>query len=353
MSVISHISIDEADRWDQIVRSFKQYDVYYLNGYAKTFQIHGDGEPSLFLYESDGLRCINVSIKRDIQQIDAFREVIPPATYFDLITPYGYGGFLFEGNLTTNALLEFKEAYLQCMQHNHIVSEFVRYHPLLENASVAREIFPVEEKGRTIYLDLSSPEKIWTNMISKKRNHIRKAQKSDIKIKHSTDPALFKEFMRMYNEVMQKNEASSYYYFKEAFYASIHQYLQNHYRIFYALLGEEIIAMCIFLHTNKLLHSHLLCSSDQYKRYASSNLLLYEAACWGSGNQMKAMHLGGGVGYQEDSLFRFKQSFNPNTDSRGAIGTNIYNQEIYDFLTYTRKGVVNDYDGIFFPSYRH
>lgn len=127
MSVISHISIDEADRWDQIVRSFKQYDVYYLNGYAKTFQIHGDGEPSLFLYESDGLRCINVSIKRDIQQIDAFREVIPPATYFDLITPYGYGGFLFEGNLTANALLEFKEAYLHIIISYRSLSVTIRY----------------------------------------------------------------------------------------------------------------------------------------------------------------------------------------------------------------------------------
>ena len=37
--------IDEAEQWDAVVRSFTEWDVYYLSGYVKAFQIHGDGDP--------------------------------------------------------------------------------------------------------------------------------------------------------------------------------------------------------------------------------------------------------------------------------------------------------------------
>ena len=33
--------------WDEVVRSFAEYDVYYLSGYVRAFEIHGDEEPQL------------------------------------------------------------------------------------------------------------------------------------------------------------------------------------------------------------------------------------------------------------------------------------------------------------------
>lgn len=46
--MIKIYSIEEAKKWDELVRTFANYDVYYLSGYVKAFQIHGDGEPQLF-----------------------------------------------------------------------------------------------------------------------------------------------------------------------------------------------------------------------------------------------------------------------------------------------------------------
>jgi hypothetical protein len=34
-------------KWDEIVKSFKDHDIYYLNGYLKSLEINGDGEPLL------------------------------------------------------------------------------------------------------------------------------------------------------------------------------------------------------------------------------------------------------------------------------------------------------------------
>ena len=44
-NIFKIISLQESQRWDEIIKSFRQFDVYYLNGYVKAFKTHGDGEP--------------------------------------------------------------------------------------------------------------------------------------------------------------------------------------------------------------------------------------------------------------------------------------------------------------------
>ena len=56
--MIKIYNVEDSILWDGIVRSFTEYDVYYLSGYVKAFQIHGDGEPQLLFYEEDGLKAI-------------------------------------------------------------------------------------------------------------------------------------------------------------------------------------------------------------------------------------------------------------------------------------------------------
>ena len=54
--VLSVITLDDYEKWDNIVRTFDKYDVYYLSGYVKAFKLHGDGEPLLFYYEDDSIK---------------------------------------------------------------------------------------------------------------------------------------------------------------------------------------------------------------------------------------------------------------------------------------------------------
>ena len=51
-------TIEKKEHWDSIVRSFHNYDVYWLSGYVKAFQIHGDGQPLLFRYEGEKIRSL-------------------------------------------------------------------------------------------------------------------------------------------------------------------------------------------------------------------------------------------------------------------------------------------------------
>ena len=337
-------SILESEQWDACVKSFADWDVYYLSGYVKAFQIHGDGEPFLLYYEENGCRAIYVYMRR---------KTTLPGVY-DSITPYGYGGVLFEGCTSEAALHAFWVAYKAKMQEEHTVDNFVRYHPILKNAIPMKIVSNVIDLGHTIAMDLTSPEEIWDNIVSKNRNMIRKAEKNGIEILHGKGMDLMDQFIKIYNATMDKDHAEEYYYFKRPFYESIHNDLYDHYEMFYALYEGQPIAMSIMIFANGRLNYHLSGSDFAYRSLAPSNLLLYKAALWGCEQGLKSFHLGGGVGSGEDGLYKFKAAFNKNSDYQFSIGKQIFDQEKYDELVKIRRESDTGFDETskFFPLYR-
>ena len=342
--MIQIYNINEAEQWDEKVKSFARYDVYYLSGYVKAFMIHGDGEPQLLYYETEGLKAIYVYMKRktDIEG------------YYDSVTPYGYGGVLFEGDTSEGNLQAFWKAYVAKMAEERIVDNFVRYHPVLANAIPMKAISTVIDLGKTVAFDQSSPDVIWENIISKNRNMIRKAEKNGIVIKHGKGLELFKDFKRIYNATMEKDNAEEYYFFGDAFYESVHNDLNDNYEMFYAVLNGEIIAMSIMLFANDQMHYHLSGSMMEYRNLAPSNLLLYKAALWGCEHGYKTFHLGGGVGSGEDNLYKFKAAFNRNSDYQFSIGKEIFDQHKYEELVALRAAKDPEFnqESKYFPLYR-
>ena len=339
-------TIEQSAEWDKVVKGFCGYDVYYLSGYVKAFQLHGDGEPLLFYYEDNDIRGINVVMKRDIADDAYFTDKIDKNTFFDFITPYGYGGWLMEGDGNKQALFEAYEEW--CMSHG-IVSEFVRYHPVLNNAEKTNSFYDVVNLGNTICMDLSSEDTIWANFTSKNRNMVRKATKSGIKIYHGQYPEIYGVFREIYNQTMDSDNAKPYYYFSSEFYQSILDDLPDEAQIFWAELDGKVIAASIMISANGYMNYHLSGSLREYQRFAPSNLLLYKAALWGCTNGCRSLHLGGGVGSKEDSLYKFKSAFNRNETKQFAIGKKVFLSDIYEKLTLLKKQNIEDN---FFPKYR-
>lgn len=351
--MISIITLDESDKWDSIVKSFSNNDVYYMSGYTKAFKLHGDGEPILIYYHDEEIRAINVVMIRDIAEDKNFNDKIDSKTLFDITTPYGYGGLIIEGTLNNSNLEKFNEEYSNYCRSKNIISEFVRFHPLLKNSQMTSEIYEVTDLGKTITIDLISKEQIWNNMSSKNRNVIRKAIKSGVEIFWGRSPELIDEFIPLYNATMNKDEATDYYYFNKEFYKSILEDLKYNSLIFYALYNQKVISISMILFGKDNMHYHLSASDREYQSLAATNLLLYEAACWGCENGYKSFHLGGGLGSKEDNLFKFKKAFNRNSRTYFSIGKKIFDQEKYDGLSAMSSSEKNSiYKGDFFPVYR-
>lgn len=342
---IEIISSDQTEKWDDMVRSFEDYDVYYLNGYAEGFRVHGDGEPMLFYIEDDDCRAMNVVMKRVLLGIPDMKDSPVVRENFDICTPYGYGGFLVEGKMSR----KMAEAYCELCAKNNIVSEFVRFNPMTNNQAECHDIYEIIPLGETVYIDLQDEEYVWGNFTSQNRNKIRKAQKEGVTI-HTTDqPWIIDEFIEIYDSTMERDRAEYYYYFKRGYYDSIISGLQNHFQFFYAKKDDNIIAVSIILFANRRMHYHLSASRKEFQKYAPTNLLLYEAAKFGIDNGFKTFHLGGGVGSKEDSLYKFKKSFNKRENKRYCIGKKIYDYQKYNQLVKCRTDIKNEN---FFPKYR-
>jgi hypothetical protein len=352
--MIEVISTENSANWDEVVKSFSLFDVYYLSGYVKAFALHGDGNPLLYYYQKNDIRGICVMMKRDISLDIHFKNIIPDDTFFDITTPYGYGGFLFEGNTCTKNILEFNQTFSELLNSENIISLFGRFHPQLDNAKVLRQVTNVIDLGKTIEIDLESEDVVWNNISSKNRNVIRGAIRKGVVIKHDKRLELFDNFIDIYNRTMDKNEAHQYYYFDADFYKSIHDDFYDNFEMFYAEHEGRIIAMTIILYANNRMHYHLSCSEFEYRYLSPSNLLLYKAACWGVENGFETFHLGGGFNSGRDALYKFKEAFNRNSGLQFSIGKKIINQEKYDFLVEIRKKGSSEFNinSSFFPLYR-
>ena len=284
-------------------------------------------------------------MKRDIAKDNHFNKVIPEGKYFDFSCPYGYGGWLVEGDDSEKLFDEYEK---WCV-NNGIISEFVRFHPVIGNHRYSERNYTVVALGNTVSMDLSSPEIIWKNIHSKNRNMIRKAKKNGISIYSGRYPEIFRVFREIYNTTMDKDNADAYYYFGEDFYYSILNDLPYNAQVFYAVYEGKTIAASIMLTANGYMNYHLSGSIKEYSCMAPSNLLLYEAALWGNANGCKSLYLGGGVGSGEDSLYKFKKAFyKPDDLKKFRIGKKIFIHEKYYELLSFREPIESGY----FPKYR-
>lgn len=338
-------TLEQSEQWDRVVRSFREYDTYWLSGYVKAFRIHGDGDPLLISYEGDNTRGINVIMKRDVAEDPRFKGRIEEGQYCDCVTPYGYGGWIIEGE-KTQKLFEEYEAWLK---KNRIISEFVRFHPMIHNHEKCAEFYDVIQLGEVVHMDLSTPEGIWENIISKNRNVIRKAIKNDVKVYNGRFPEIYEQFRAIYNGTMDKDHAEEYYYFGKEFYESILNDLAQNAQMFWSEKDGRVIAASIMLAANGRMNYHLSGSLREYSSLAPTNLLLYQAALWGCLNGYKTLYLGGGVGSGEDSLFKFKRAFFKGELNHFYIGKRIYDPKKYDELVSMRPETA---DSGFFPKYR-
>ena len=273
-------------------------------------------------------------MKSDIANCPKFKNRIKHGQYYDLETPYGYGGPLSDSSISEESQKRFLNEMIDFSKDQKIVSQFIRFHPLLSNHELAPRVFETRYLHDTIYIDTASPELIVKNMDSKNRNMVRKAIKNGVTIERK-DIGDYADFLPIYLETMEKDKAEDYYFFGEEYFKAQLRLKENA-CIFYALIKEKPIAAAIMYYNDRFIHYHLAGTITEYRKYAPSNLLLYEAACWASQNGIKKFHLGGGI-TQDDNLFAFKKQFNKNGRLPFVIGRTVLNPESYGQLMQLRK----------------
>ncbi len=335
-------SLKERDEWQRVMNAFPMSDIYYMPDYMETQEELERGRALLAVWDPpdfDG-KVAYAFIKRSIEGYD---------DVFDITTPYGYGGPIFSGSLTdsSRAIREFRAEFSDYCRDSRIVSEFVRFHPLLGNYVGDCCGMKTAYVRDTVVVELDASRDPLVAFPSKTRNMVRKAVKRGVRVEVSSDATSLREFIRLYNETMQRRNAADYYFFSELFFKELLEKVKPRPFLLTACLGDRAIASALFLRFDQFLHYHFSGSDPDFQRFAPNDLIIYEAAVQGIRLGAKRLHLGGGYKGTEDSLFRFKASF---SDVRTPfyIGRQIHDQEAYDKLCI----VLGRNDEGYFPAYR-
>jgi serine/alanine adding enzyme len=257
------------------------------------------------------------------------RRADPP----DVITPYGYGGPVGTG---------FWDAYDDWCRANGIVTTFVRFHPLYGNHEAAPSYMEVERLAGTVAWRLDEGDLV-DGMHRHHRRLVRKAEVAGVRAAITTAPEALDAFARLYAQTMDRRSASGFYYFPEHYWRALETGLRDRLVLFEA--GDHASLLCFA--TRPWLHYHLGATSDEGRKLGASNLLFLEAARWAAAEGFTRFHLGGGLGGRADSLFEFKQRFDPGGVVEMAVGKVIHDEDAYRALSGGQAGTAG-----FFPAYR-
>lgn len=340
--MIELIKYDNPEKWNNIVNSYINKDVYYLCEYSISLMESEGGTPYLINYKGEDCSLCYPIIEKDIADFEKFKGILKKNTYFDWSTPYGYGGPLSNKLFTLSQQRAFKKELFYLAKSRNVVSQFIRFHPLLKNHLICNNVIENTYVKDTIFINMDTKDNLFIQMDSKNRNMIRKAIKNNVIIKHDKGKYI-NDFINIYNETMKRDNASPFYYFPKAYYQYIKNSMSNEVEYFYAFKNNVMIAASIFFYSDKFMHYHLSANLLEYRKYAPTNLLIYTAANWGREKGLKQLHLGGGLNL-DDSLFHFKKQFNKEGKINFYIGGNIFDIDIYEKLLKLRYKYDNNFN---------
>lgn len=355
MSVITEYSIENQKKWNEVVHSFHDYEVFYLAEYSYAFMKENpqNGIPVLFYYENGEDRAVNVVFKRDIALDKKFENRIPIGEYYDLITPYGYGGF--HGRIDDYE--ELNRSYSAFCVEKHYVSEFVRFELFSKYSShysLNRSDSYVESRTHNVVRNLEMPiEDIWMDFKQKVRKNVKKASRYGLEIILDETGAYLDEFLRIYHGTMERTNAETEFFFSREFFETLNE-MHGNYMYFHVMYDEKIISTELVIYGSENCYSYLGGTDSEYFDMRPNDFLKYEIIKWASNKGLKNFVLGGGYG-SDDGIFQYKSCLAPNGVTEFYIGKRILDSGMYDYLCEKRRTFShsNNLKAIgYFPEYR-
>lgn len=340
------ITVEEKEKWNKIVRSFADYEVFYLNEYVQAFQMQGNGDPLLFYYEDVDGRAMNVVMKRDIALDKQFEGKLNKNKYYDISTPYGYGGIWYEKQFPKKFLTEYED---YCRKNGY-VSEFIRF-------ELFQDFYKyydgeVETRTHNIVRNLEMPlDEMLMDFEHKVRKNLKKAVRNELCILIDEDGSRLDDFLKIYYETMERNEASDSYYFSKEFYEKINE-MKDNIVYFYVMYEEKIISTELVIYGAKNAYSYLGGTDSNFYELRPNDFLKFEIIKWCKEKGLENFVLGGGYG-EDDGIFRYKKSLAPNGVRDFYIGRKIINETVYKELVEIRQKMGTlEKESQYFPEYR-
>lgn len=331
MAAIIEYDVSAVESWNEVVHSFPDYDVFYLNEYAAAFMKENpkNGIPVLLLYENNCDRAINVVFRRDVSKDDKLSGKVKENTYFDLVSPYGYGGFW--GNITDYQSLN-KTYNAYCISKGYIC-EFVRFE--LFNEYHRQYDGETETRTHNVVRSLEMPlDEMWMDFKQKVRKNVKRAAKNNLEIIIENTDDHLEEFLEIYYSTMDRSNAEQEYYFSRTFFAALNT-MRDNIMYFHVAFEGKIISTELVIFGAENCYSYLGGTLREYFDLRPNDFLKYEIIKWAHDKGLKNFVLGGGYG-ADDGIFQYKTCLAPGGIVDFYIGRKIFDVDNYKNLVKIR-----------------
>lgn len=324
----SLITLDNQEYWKSLWAQLpvEQQDVYFTPEYYALYEQNGDGKACCFVYEEGGDIVLYPFLLNSINKLGYGLD----GEYFDIQGAYGYNGIV-TSSKDERFIARFYECFDLFCQEQHIVAEFSRFHPLLNNQVLASPKMQTFYSRKTVKLDLTlSEDDIWkTQFSSKNRNVIRKAEKDGVRIVESQD---YEFFRQMYDQTMRNVDAEGFYFFPAEYYEKFKETFGDNLILCFAIYNGKPISGSMFMFSKDYAHYHLSGRDKNYYKIAANNAVLWYGIQKAKERGCKWFHFGGGTtGAADDLLLHFKQNFSKE-NGEFWIGKRVHNQTVYNSI---------------------
>ena len=323
-------------------------DLYFDPNYAKVYE-QIDGKSETFCFRCCYGTMQNTFLLRPIKwRLDG-------AQWYDIATPYGYGGPLIVECTDKEKLMEaYREAFAAYCLDNHIVCEFVRFH-LFDNTDVRTQYYgeTAHMLNNVVVSTSLDYEEIWMNYEHKVRKNVKKAKSHSLQIRIEQGIDHLDDFLKIYYATMDRNQASGYYYIGRSFFEDIANLLPENYMFFHVLKDEQVISTELVLCSKKYAYSFLGGTDETYYAMRPNDFLKDAIIRWCNETGREFFVLGGGY-HKEDGIYRYKRSFTKDPDVPFFVGRAVWNRTVYDRLVELRAAEDPCFDrgSHYFPLYR-
>lgn len=345
------LGLKEHKQWVQELSNLNNTkpDVHYKPEYFQLFA--GEGEGRLFVYKEGKETVFYPFLLRRVNFIPGLTDKLPMNLY-DITSPYGYGGPLITPTAGDSVVNSFFQCFAEYCSSNNIITEFIRFHPVLGNYHLVKKHVAVERVSSVVCVDLTvSNEEIWSGYKRNNRKNIKKAYREGLEVSIEEAPVGFTNFLDIYYHTLSRNQAKSFYYFNPEFFTRLHRELKGNFLYAHTLINGQIISTELLLYNETFIHSYLGGTLEQYYDYRPNNILKHEVIKWAKNKGIKYFLLGGG--YQEDDgIFQYKRSFAVNGVLDFYVGKKVHNHTIVNQLEEIMSAKVPRENTNYFPGYR-
>jgi hypothetical protein len=335
--------------------------VFHGAGYHRYSRGLGSGEPYLALVGDERRGLAWPYILRSIAEIPG----VDQSGLTDIHSVYGYPGPIAWGCPAGDPYIDRAVASIRDLwRTQRVVSVFTRFNPLLQNASLLRHLPAgraglgapgVIVAGPTVSVDLTlTHEVVRTQYGRGLAREIALARGNGLTTVHDTAWAHLSTFVDLYQQTMTRLGASDFYNFTQDDFLRLRATVGAPVHLLVTLLDGVVAAAGVFLEQDGAVEWHLVGSSHRFRGLSPEKVMVDDAIQWARRRGNQVLHLGGGRGAREDSLFWFKSRFSPRRH-QFCTGRWILEPGPYEALSAARRSALPPervIDPDYFPAYR-